>query len=441
MPGRFGHKGMIFFLLGVLGLAPTGVLADGPESIIVRASIVPIEGIWVGQRVRYRVDVLGMNGWAKIQRMPDLQVSGAMVLALESQGTRLNETIGGEAYTGQRYELSLFPQRSGKITIPSVSMEIEISRWGAQSRKSVQKGATPPVDFMAEQPPGSEKVPWLISTTQLTAEQRWDPDVKKVAIGEAVRRTVRLSAEDISAMAFSPMPFVGNDSLDVYPSAPEVEDRYDRGTLSGRRTEAVTYLFKKAGRVELPAVTLTWWDLKNRKLLETVLPSRRIEVAPASIQHGDQEVANDYAYKRPWVYAGLVLIVLIALIGTFSKKLRSRLKDWQRKRGESEKAYFKRFEITARSGKPAETLNALMNWLDRRHDGRQTARLDQFLEMYADQKVAVEIDRLIKAINQESHVRWNRSEIVKDMREARKNWLKSRVSNRSDILYLPRLNP
>ena len=164
MLGRCKHIGTIFILLIVFGSAGTGAFAEEPETVIIRASIVPADGVWVGQRVLYQVDVLGLNGWAKIQRMPDVQISGAMVVALQSQGVRLNETIGVEAYTGQRYQLSLFPQRSGRITIPSVALEIEISQWGVQSQKSVKKGTTPPVDFNPKLPPGSEKLPWLIST-------------------------------------------------------------------------------------------------------------------------------------------------------------------------------------------------------------------------------------------------------------------------------------
>jgi hypothetical protein len=441
MRGRFKHTGMIIFFLGVLGLAPTGVTAEQPEAIIVRASIVPAEGIWVGQRVRYQVDVLGLNGWAKIQRMPDIQVSGAILVALESQGVRLNETLEGQAYTGQRYELSLFPQRSGRIAIPPVSLDIEISQWGSQSQKGVQKKATPPVDFMAELPPGSETVPGLISTTQLTAEQRWDPDIKKVAVGEAVERTLQLSAEDISAMAFTPMSFAGNDSVDVYPRAPEVEDRYNRGTLSGRRTERVTYLFKKSGSVELPAITLTWWDLQNKKLREAVLPSRVIEIFPSDAVHNDPMAQESTFNKSQRVYVGILFVGLIALIGFYRKQLRLRWNTWRREKKASEKACFRRFVKAARSGKPTDALNALMHWLDRIDTRDQAARLDLFLGAYSDPKVAKEADRLYQAMNLYAQTDWHGRELIKGITAARRKWLVQQRKSITAHRRLPRLNP
>jgi hypothetical protein len=440
MLGRCKHIGTIFILLIVFGSACTGAFAEEPETVIIRASIVPADGVWVGQRVLYQVDVLGLNGWANIQRMPDVQISGAMVVALQSQGVRLNETIGGEAYTGQRYQLSLFPQRSGPITIPPISLDIEISQWGSQSKKRAIEGATPSVEFMAQRPPGSEKVPWLISTAQLTAEQRWDPDVDKVAVGEAVKRTVELSAEDISAMVFTPISFVGNDKFDVYPRAPEVEDRYNRGTLTGQRTESVTYLFKKAGSVELPAITITWWDLQNNKLRETVLPSRSIDIRPSAAGDGGiSATATPEEKFKSWIALLLTLPVVLAVL--FRKHLRAQWTAWQRKRRDSEHRYYRRFVKAARSGHAAKTFNALMRWLDRIETHGRSAQLDQFISTYADARTAEEADRLCRAVAAEDSPHWQGRDLIKGFVRARRNWIaQQHPSERSDRL-LPSLNP
>ncbi len=133
-----------------------------PASIIVRSSIATKPDILVGQRVLLQVDVLARDGWAKINRAPDVEVPGAYMVRLETQGVRLNETIDGSAYTGQRYEMSLFPQRGGTITIPPTDVELEVSHWGDQAGKSAQHIQIPAVAFEAKVPPGAEKLPDLI---------------------------------------------------------------------------------------------------------------------------------------------------------------------------------------------------------------------------------------------------------------------------------------
>lgn len=89
-----------------------------PAPIIVRSSIATKPDIWVGQRVLLQVDVLARDGWAKINRAPDVEVPGAYMVRLETQGVRLNETVDGSAYTGQRYEMSLFPSGAAPLRFP-----------------------------------------------------------------------------------------------------------------------------------------------------------------------------------------------------------------------------------------------------------------------------------------------------------------------------------
>ena len=438
-PHRHIHKFII--LLGILCLVPMWAVAEEPARFILRAATIPETDIWIGQRVLYQVDVLGRNGWAKIQRMNDIQVSGAILVPFESQGVRLNETIDDEAYTGQRYELSLFPQRSGRISVSSVTVDIEISQWGGKTQRQVLQGTIPPVNFVAKFPSGAENVQGLLSTSRLTAEQQWEPNVSQVDVGGAIQRTIQLEAENISAMAFTPILFSASDDTDVYPQTPTLKDQYSRGTLTGRRTERVTYVFKKAGRAELPSITITWWDLKSEKLRKTVLPSRVIEISPSNVVQSKDMVKEDAPNKRQWAYIGTILVLFIILIGLFQKYFRLRWNAWRRVRNESEKAYFRRFVKAARSGNPNDALNALMHWLDRIHTGDQAARLDQFLDAYSDPEVAKEAERLIQAIDPKAQTPWQGSALIKGINRARRKWWRQRRRRKIAHGRLPLLNP
>jgi hypothetical protein len=437
----YPHKGRVFILAAFLCLLSPMVMAEEQAPFVLRASIRPHQDIWVGQRVLYQVDVLGRNGWAKIQRMPDFQVSGAILVPFESQGTRLNETIGGEAYTGQRNVLSLFPQRSGRISVPAVPVNIEITKWGAQPPKQVLQGTLPPVDFQVETPPGGEAVRGLISTERLTAEQQWAPEANSLKVGNTLKRTIRLSAEDVSAMAFTPILFSASDTIDVYPREPMVEDRYNRGTLTGRRTETVTYVFKKSGTVELPAVVVKWWDLRNKKMRETVLPPRTIEVSASDAGQNSPRSQSDIFAPKPWVYFAMILTVLVVLFGLLQNRLRLRWNAWRLEKKKSEKSFFKSFIKAARSGRPLETLNALMHWLDRIGPHNQGARLDQFLAAYSDTDGIKAADHLLRAMDPESQRPWHGRDLMKAIGKGRQKWLVQRYGPVKARQRLPRLNP
>jgi BatD DUF11 like domain len=116
-----------------LVLAPSLRAAD--EGVVLRAAIEPKADIWVGQQVRLLIDVLARDGWAQIHKFHPFEVPGASVLRVESQGTRLTDTISGATWTGQHYEWLVFPQRAGAITIPPIVVDVETKdladRWHA----------------------------------------------------------------------------------------------------------------------------------------------------------------------------------------------------------------------------------------------------------------------------------------------------------------------
>ena len=441
----FHHMGKLLLLLGVLWLPAPPLSAAESTPPLVRAAIQPQDGIWVGQRVVFQLDVLAKDGWAQVPRLPDLQASGAIVVRMETQGVRLSETIDGEAYTGQRYELLLFPQRGGEITVPETPVEIEISRWGSNAKTQRVTGTAPRLAFSARMPPGAEPLRGLVSTNRLSADQKWDPDADTLSVGAAVERRITLDADNVSAMAFPALTFEGTGAVDVYPKPPEVADRYDRGQLTARRTEAVTYVFKRAGRIELPAVSVTWWDLGKETLQETVLPARIFEVAPAASAAGAKHATADGAGEAPgpqtWVYglAALLLLLTVSLVA-FQRPLRRHWQTWRERRQNSEKAFYRRFVTAGRRGKPTDTLNALMRWLDRIQDDGQAARLDRFLEVFSDAAGKKAAEALVQAAQDDTGGPWQGRPLLASMTRARRRW-RARGRRDPNRQRLPQLNP
>lgn len=442
----------IVIIASVLLLTNTGWsmaegLAKEPEPIILRTSVEPDEEIWVGQRVILQVDVLVQDGWAKIKRARDFEVPGAFVVRLQTQGNRLEETIEGRTYSGQRYELSLFPQRGGTISVPSVPVEVEVKRWGTPAGDIVEHVKTPPVEFLVNVPPGAENIPELISTTKLEAEQQWEPDAQEFKVGDGTKRTVLLSGPDISGMAFTPLTFPPTDGLGIYPGEPSVDDHYERGMLTGKRTETVTYMFEREGSYELPEIVIPWWDMKNRDVKRAVLPALKLTVAPApagaSMETGAVDDAAPGRWKMPpWLMAVIIiLLVVLGVLWRYRQTLRFRWQRWQHERSEAEKAYFQRFKEASRSGDPKKAVNDLMHWLDRIHSGTGAARLDQFLLDFGDREARIETDGLMQSLGAADGRKWNGEALAEHMSEARSRWWRAQRQKTVLSRMLPPLNP
>jgi len=352
------------------------------DPIILRTAVTPREA-WVGQKVVLHVDVLAKDGWAQLTKVADTSVDGAYLIRLETQGTRLGETLEGDSYSGQRYEFMVFAQRDGKLTVPSIPVDVEVKTWGAAGGAHTEQLQTPEVEIVASMPPGAEGIRGLISTSRLTANQRWDPKPESVVVGDAIRRTITMSAEDVSGMAFVPKRYGDIEDVGVYPGEPAVDDNFARGSLTGTRIETVTYVFERARDLEIPDILFSWWDINANELKQITLPGLSLQVAanPAVSPDNSQEI-DDLQSKRLWWWFVLAIVAIGAIVLLFGKRISIRWTAWRKARREREVVYFQQVRRSARTGDPRALLRDTMRWLDRINDHTQPARLDEFLVQY-----------------------------------------------------------
>jgi hypothetical protein len=330
-------------------------------------------------------------------------------LRLETQGTRLSETIEGDSFTGQRYEFMLFAQRAGTLTVPSVPVDVEVKTWGAGGGTGIHRMSTPSVEFLARTPPGAEGIRGLISTADLTANQYWEPETEDPMVGDALKRTITLRAKDVSGMAFAPISHNRIEDLGIYPGEPEIDDRFARGDLTGTRVETVTYVFERAGAFEIPDLELSWWDVGAGELKQLVLPGLSLQVTGNAVAGPDP--VEPSLQKTSWSQWSALFVVLIATVVAlrFGRRAANHWVAWRKARSEREVVYFRRIAQSARLGDERAVLRETMRWLDRINDDSRPARLDQFLQKYGEAQAQENVSELISVLAA-ARKRWQRAQ-------------------------------
>jgi hypothetical protein len=413
--------------------------AGAAEDIVLRTAT-NLEEAWIGQRVLLRVDILTSDGWAQIADVGELEIAGTYVLRTESQGTRLNETIGGTAYTGQRYTLSLYCQRPGKVEIPAVPVTATVKQWGANASETPHELMTPVTAFTCKVPPGAEGIRGLISTTRLEADQSWSSEPDTTSPGDAISRKVTLLADDVSAMAFPPMLHPELEGIGVYPGEPSVADRTNRGALTSERVETVTYVFEQPGEVELPGIVLPWWDIDDEMLRRIELPGLTLEVVGELVPEPVAETAATPPDEpRDRVVAVAAVAVLIAFGLWLGREAGRGFRRWWHARQESEPAYFKRVTAALRGGDAVAISGAIMRWLDRLDPGVRPARLDLFLRDHGDDETRAAAVALARGLAQNRTFKDARI-LGHGLKKARKHLQHTRHHERKAAGVLPELN-
>ena len=452
--------GALGLLVGSLNpiLAQTAEELIQSKHVMIRHRLDPAEPVYVGQPVRVWVEVMTRTWFLEAPRYPStLEVRDSIVIPPDAFGVNSSEKIGGQNYAVQGRSYTVFPQTTGRFEVPPVPVVLVVARDDA-SRSPAITLQTDPIVIEASLPAGAEGHGLVLSTSGLSVRETYDRTLEGIRVGESFKRQVTMTIQDSVAMLLPPVPFEAAEGLAVYPGRPEVEDKRDRGSLTGTRIDRATYVMEAEGSYRLPETNIWWWNLRTSKLEQEVLPAVEftVEANPElAAEHLGQPEEEETLSSAPaateqpgWSWKEWLFMLGLLAVGTLVLgKLRRRKsikKERQAQKGEAEGLLFRRFEDAARSNDPALAYQALLSWLDRFEPMESPASGRQLVEMADDEHLAREYgaleNRLFGGRDQRREAAWSGRSLAAAVEQARGLLLKrQRGHHRSPAL--PALNP
>ena len=102
--------------------------------------------------------------------------------------------------------------------------------------------------------------------------------------GDPITLDLHLRAEGLSA---AQLPDLSTSlslpaGLKAYPDQPKLDNAVYQDTVAGTRDQSVALIADRPGKFELPAVHVSWWDVKANQSREATLPARTLTVLPAA---------------------------------------------------------------------------------------------------------------------------------------------------------------
>lgn len=304
---------------------------------------------WLGQRLDFAVEVAveGRFAGSTVFDLPELP--GAILFRPEARPVLSSRQIEGREYSVQRHGFSLFCQRPESVTIDRIMVRCgSILKIGAEA---VEHRLEVPA-FVVEPRAQPDLLPGqlVVSSRRFEVEEQWDPTPGDAKPGDAFRRTVTITASDIPGMLLPKLPQPDFDGLAVYPSAPSVNDRTERGEFTGQRSESVTYLCETGGDFELPAVRFRCWDPEKEEWIVRELDVATIRVEAGTIEAAEEPVPRKKRRRR------IAALFLLLLAGTYGA-LRFR-----KSRHTPEARAFDEFRDACLEHSPAEALHTFHRW-------------------------------------------------------------------------------
>jgi hypothetical protein len=394
------------------------VCADEEIKADVSISIQQSQELWAGQQVTVNLD-LKTTGFSFSDSHFSLpEIDGGFLMQTDTTTVKLTENVNGEAWQVVRYPLALYPQKTGQFEIPPIDVRFSTSA-GFGSQKKAFEFKTTPLALIVKLPPGAKDGEMLVTTTLFELEYDWQPQSGTARTGDAITLTVSRRANDISAMLLPPIPVYRTEGLAAYPQPPEVNDKTDRGDLTGERNDSIIWVVETPGAYNIPGIRFQWWDPANRELKQQIVPGISLDVPPSSTDEAEAEVADQPAKPGHTILWTLTIIVTVLLIILFWFFIKRRTASQQ---VETEQSAFNALKAACSSNKAGESHAALHRWiawvLPMVRPNVRSTTLVEFARIFSDDKLTTELQKLQEALVT-SNSNWQGRDLLDALRQVR----------------------
>lgn len=261
-------------------LATGDVPANAQVFLQVQAEPVQVH---VGQQVSYVLRLFHAVDLSGALDSP--QADGARTVKL-GDDIKYVEQRGGRSFEVLERRFALIPQRAGKLLVPPVTFQGEASDpsdpgnfFGSSTPVSAQ-GPQVAIDVQAV-PAVAGGDAWL-PARELTLTMSGADGSQPVRVGQPINLTLTLRAVGLGADAL-PLPTLpALDGATVYPDQVADSTRNQGPWLLGERRRAFAVVPERAGKLVLPALRISWWNVLTGRAEVASIPARTLTVLPAS---------------------------------------------------------------------------------------------------------------------------------------------------------------
>ena len=206
---------------------------------------------------------------------------------IEKLGEDSNYTtqIKGVDYWVTERKYAIFPQQSGVLTIPALTLNAEVvsaqagrnSFFGQAITQNKRVSSKPITLNVQAVPEAFKQVAWL-SAESLQLSEQWSDSQLQVKVGEPLTRTVTLVAKGSTVGQLPELSTqVAVDGIKTYPDQPQLQEAKNNDGLTAMRQEKIAFIANKAGEYQLPAIDVAWFNSKNQQLETAHLPAVTIK--------------------------------------------------------------------------------------------------------------------------------------------------------------------
>jgi len=229
-------------------------------------------------------------------------------------------TYGGSGWRHQRV-IALFPSRSGVLEIPAVRAAGVVERADGTIAEFRDESEV----RVLEVQPAHRYLNgfWWVVADRIELTDDWSKDVASLRIGDTVRRTVTMLAEGVTAERLPELVQRDTPGARIVAVAGERRTRFTPGGATAEITRSWDITVETESAVNIPPVSVTWWNTIESRPAGSGVPAARIEPLAVDVDKLRAELMAEAAARRDQgtfyliLLAGVIVIPLTGLVGAF----------------------------------------------------------------------------------------------------------------------------
>jgi hypothetical protein len=256
------------------------------------------ETVYVQEQLLFTIKLYYTINGIRNPQFTELEMDDTVIQLIGSPNQYEN-LIEGVRYGVYEKRYVIFPQRSGPLEIPDILFRGEVTDGSSNFvfRNLNTRRVTAFIEGItinvAERPADAQSNNTWLPVSNLTLEEEWNVDINNLSVGDSFERTITMVADGLDGAVLPPFGPEEINGLNIYTDPPNIERNYVDGSIVGRRTETATLVAITAGMIEIPQISIPWWNVTTNELESAIIPAIEIEVANiAGIVPSEQAVVT-----------------------------------------------------------------------------------------------------------------------------------------------------
>lgn len=365
-------------------------------------------------------------------------------------------TINGINMREIKFNYALFPQRSGKLTVPQARfdgyyltkseprvdpfrdlfrddfMGFRLNMNDMFATRNPVTLVTKPIEADIKPIPQENGGNWWIPAQNVVLYSQFEPEKPQFKVGEAVKRNIYLKAEGVLDNQLPDISFKNIAGIKQYPEKPVVKSVVENGKVVSVAQIANVYIPNRAGEAVIPAISVDWFNVKTKKLEKATLPEIKINIeagAPTAVSEtvsAPEQEENQASVKtpvpsvpvsepepavlHPYLLTGAAFALGILLTALF---FMLRKKSVQPTADASVKDWRKYVIQKAKAGDLRALRDGIIEWCRDKYGDKSVSNLSDVAGIAGSKAFAAELDELSSALYSDNGSKWDAEKFLK----------------------------